>query len=363
MSTDLEHELRLAMAAHESDAPTVEHFHWSPPALPPTRLRVWVSVAAAAAVVVAVAVAAAVVWPHHSAAPTAAPTIQPRPTVGNPASTPHSTGPGTLAASSTVPPPTALSCPRTAHDGQWVPARPHGLRGSTRLTPNRTPSTAVICAYNARHAGVLSGSRLLTAGLGEIPASLAWLPPSLPGQRLACIGTAGGFQPGNYLIGLTYGSASIWISAPDECVGSSNGRFASLDNVDGLAQAAYTTGQWLPTTEPPCASTGRLGQEHAMVPGQPSTLTICPATGPAKTFHDGFQPLVAALNGLPTRTSNQSCKGPHAGRPFPLAFGYPTGPAVVVTVWPGCRPSLDNTSLQARDDSTILPLITGLLGH
>jgi len=269
-----------------------------------------------------------------------------------------------------------LTCPAKYRGvAPWVPARPAGIGGRSRLAPLRTPISAVVCGYlpNLRHknlAGHLVGhaltrQRQLTGGLAALVGDLAWLPRLLPGQPIPCLTVLG--PQSNYLIGLAYRSGGrIWVSTTADatgCVMTSNGDFTTFANVSAEAAKAVRTGRW---PEPPqvvsCGSGGRLGQETVMVPAGSTSLTIC-AARVVRTVTSGFQGLVAALNALPARTSTRGCssKPPFHGQNYQLEFGYPQGPAVQVRVSSYCYPAIDNLSLQAYSAKTILPIIKQML--
>jgi hypothetical protein len=106
-----------------------------------------------------------------------------------------------------------------------------------------------------------------------------------------------------------------------------------------------------------------------MVPADPVSVQVCEATvgGDVNyrsvTATDGYRGLVEALDALPTQLSTSSCQG--TGQQvvsYSLLFRYAEGPPVLVRVDPNCDPSIDNQSLQAKDASTVLPLIRRLLG-
>jgi len=108
-----------------------------------------------------------------------------------------------------------LSCPASyAHQAPWVPAKPAGIDGRSRLVPQITPSSALLCAYRGsntakQQAGwALSGRRSLAGGLASLAGQLTWKPRS-PRQPIAC--TAVGGPQTNYLIGLAYpgGASSV----------------------------------------------------------------------------------------------------------------------------------------------------------
>lgn len=267
-----------------------------------------------------------------------------------------------------------LSCP-ASYGGQapWVPAKPAGVDGRSRLVPQTTPASALVCAYAGsntakRQAGrALSGRRPLTGGLARLASQLTWQPRRLPGQQAGCT-LIGGPQT-NYLIGLTYpGGGTIWVAAadePNECVSTSNGEFTSLGVVGPDVSRAFASGRW-PAPQPvsctrPRQDIGRLGQDTAMVPAGSTSLTICAPK--ARTLTSGYQTLVSALDRLPARPSTRSCSpSPRASAPkYQLLFSYPEGPPVSVFITSGCHPEIDNLDLQSDSASSILPVIQQLL--
>jgi len=167
-----------------------------------------------------------------------------------------------------------LSCPaRYSGAAPWVPARPVGVGGRSRLVPPRTPASAVVCGYvpDLRHkdlAGhlvgrVLTRQRQLTGGLAALVGDLAWLPRLLPGQQISCLLVLG--PQSNYLIGLAYrGGGRIWVSTTADasgCVLTSNGDFTTFANASAEAAKAVRTGRWPEPPQVSCGSGGRLGQE------------------------------------------------------------------------------------------------------
>jgi hypothetical protein len=164
----------------------------------------------------------------------------------------------------------------------------------------------------------------------------------------------------------------MWLSMPgNHCLGTSNGRF-QVHNLRAQADAAYNTGTWKPpppTTVNGCRLTsGRLGQQYRLVPEGPVSLQICRQGRSARTV-SGSQTdlarLTSALDQLPTAAWGYwfVCGG--TGEPaamFILTFGYPLGPPVQVKIQQGCRPAIDNGSLQADDANSVLPLIQQRLG-
>ncbi|HEX9359749.1 MAG TPA: hypothetical protein VF933_38820, partial [Streptosporangiaceae bacterium] len=212
-----------------------------------------------------------------------------------------------------------LSCP-ASYAGQvpWVPAKPTGVDGRSRLVPRRTPSSALVCAYHGsntakRQAGwALSGRRSLAGGLASLAGQLTWKPHS-PRQPIACT-LVGGPQT-NYLIGLAYpGGARIWVAAtdePNECVGASNGEFTSSGIIGPAVSKAFASGRWPARTPVSCNRSyqdiGRLGQGTAMVPAGSTSVTISAPNARTRTLTSGYQALVSALNRLPIRPSTLGC--------------------------------------------------------
>jgi hypothetical protein len=251
--------------------------------------------------------------------------------------------------------------------------------GHARLVPSATPSSALVCAYAGRNTArqqagwALSGRRRLTGGLAALAAQLS-RQPRAPGHPIACTHVGG--EQTNFLIGLAYrGGRRIWVAAtddPNSCVATSNGEFTSFGVVGPTVTQAFTASRW-PARQPAACprpglsggETGRLGQEAVMVPPGSTSLTIC---GPAARtltagLTSGYQALASALNALPAWPSTRSCSGGPgpAGSFYELLFSYPQGPPVQVTIDGGCRPAIDNGSLQSPSARTILPIIQRLL--
>jgi hypothetical protein len=257
----------------------------------------------------------------------------------------------------------------------WVPAKPVGVDGSSRLIPQRTPSSALICAYQGSNTATqqagwaLSGQRSLVTGLARLAGELTWQPRSIPGQQFACGDVAG--QQINYLIGLTYPRGGrIWVAVtdePDECVSASNGEITSSGTFGPDVTTAFASGQW--PARPPVSCTqpgqygGRLGDDTVMVPAGSTSLTVC--TPGTHTLTSGYQTLVSALNRLPAHPSTRSCSPspPPSAPQYQILFAYPEGPPVTVFIISGCYPEIDNLGLQSNSASTILPVIQQLLNR
>jgi hypothetical protein len=361
--SNLEDEISRVMAEHDDEAPrAAELLRLLEQAAAPRRRRTFAAYLPFAAAAAVVAVVLGSVWAvgllgSHRSAPTPA--------------------------ASRIGARTALSCPaRYAGQAPWVPARPSGVGvgggGGSRLVPQKTPSSALICAYGgsntaAQQAGwALSGRRSLTGGLTDLAGLLTWQPRRVPGQEIPCTDMGG--RQTNYLIGLSYsGGATIWVSATDDpnaCVGTTNGEFASSGVVGAEVSTAFTSGRWPApkpaSCHPSSQDLGRLGQDTAMVPAGSTSLTICASKD--RTLTSGYQGLVTALNQLPTRVSSRGCSASSGGpesygatENYELLFSYPQGPQVAVNVISGCIPAIDSLYLQANSASSIVPILQQLL--
>jgi hypothetical protein len=267
-----------------------------------------------------------------------------------------------------------LSCPASyAHEAPWVPAKPARVDGNSRLVPQVTPTSALICAYRGsntakQQAGwALSGQRSLAGSLAGLADQLTWQ-PRRPAQQIFCT-LVGGPQT-NYLIGLSYpGGARIWVAAtdePNECVSASNGEFTSSGIVGPAASKAFASGRW-PARQPVSCNgsyqdVGRLGQDSAMVPAGSTSVTICAPKARPITLTSGYQALVSALNRLPARSSTRRCSGtPGPSSSYRVFFSYSKGPPVMVSILIGCHPAIDNLDLQSDSASSVLPVIQQLL--
>ena len=323
----IEDDVRAAMRAHEHEAPTAAGF------TPAARQRGPIALIVSAAVVGTILLATAiVVLASRDGKPDRA----------------------TAALSC----PTAI--PRSTADAAWVPALPRGIDGSDRLAPDRAPSRVVICEFGpTSRGGELSGTRVLTRGLDAVRETLTWAPKAVGHYWCAGVGGQESDVLPQFLVGLSYGGASMWVSAPAGCPirPSTNGRFDAAISVASYARTAYSTGSW-PTT---AIHAGRHGQERAVVPGSPTSLTIASARGATRTVTTGFRDLIDALNDAPSTPSRHGC-GPSGPRLYTLTFHYARGPDVSVEFSRGCFPEVDNGSLQIRTDSAFLPAIRALLG-
>lgn len=347
--------LRETMLARDVDAPTAAGFRFRRPVAARRHRFRWVpAVAVAAGVTVMIGIVVAVVPHAPSRHTTAALTAA---VLACPATSPTNTSPRDL-----YPLP---------------PRRANALTVSDRLVPATTPVHAVVCAYLHPDAGRLTGSRVVDRGLATLPGMLAWLPP----QNAAAQGCTLDIRPtdgDSYLIGLSYPSGTMWVSAPgNHCLGSSNGRFVTSTHVATETISAYRTGRWTPpapTVMNGCPmSPGRLGQEHALVPATPVSVVIChgllteqiTASKSRTGTKADLEGLVAALNALPTEPdrpmSMAYCREPAQLAYYYADFLYRVGPPVTVTIAPSCRPAIHNGNLQANDATSVVPIVQRIL--
>jgi hypothetical protein len=265
-----------------------------------------------------------------------------------------------------------LTCPANyARQAPWVPAKPAGVDGRARLVPQKTPSSALICAYagsnevKQQSGWALSGQKSLAGNLAGLAAQLSWQGRRLPGQKFFCAGVGG--PQTNYLIGLTYSGGTMWVAATDDaCIPASNGEFTSTGAIGPEVSKAFSSGRW-PVRQPAACNKsfqdiGRLGEDVAMVPAGATSLTIC-TSGKARTFTSGYQAVVGALNRLPTRPSTGMCSpSPESSASmYQLLFSYPEGPLVSIDIAIGCYPEIGGLDLQSYRASSVLPIIQQLL--
>ncbi len=323
----IEDDLRATMRAHENEAPTAAEFT---PAVRARRALVPVLVLTMVATV-ALAVAAVALASRDRV------TNRPADTVSCPAVLPAST---------------------TSTAG--VPSLPRGVDGHSRLAPDRTPTSVVICKFAApASGGHLTGTRTLAESFHAVQETLTWAPRAVGPYYCTGVGRSESQLQPQFLVGVTYADTSMWVSAPAGCPlrPSTNGQFNSAVDLVSYARAAYSTGTW-PTTP---SHAGRLGQDTSMVPGSPTSLTLHRFSDHrTKTVTTGFAGLVDALNNAPTTPSRYSC-GPSGPQLYSLTFHYAQGPDVVVQLSKGCFPEIDNGSLQIRDGSKFSTAILALL--
>jgi hypothetical protein len=270
-----------------------------------------------------------------------------------------------VASPSPTPAVASSTCPAkylgSAMSPWWVPAKPVGFDGRSRLVPPQAPTRAVMCWYRSNDPRGLSGKRELTAGLAQLATDLTWLPYEFHGQKILC-GLVGSPYVDDYLIALSYpGGGTIWVSTqqdPNDCTGTSNGQYLSASNSGPQFAASYAAGSWVPAPPPPGVDTtdpcstlpqgGRRGQETVMVPPTPVSVLVCNGRTESWDVTEGLGPLVAALNAASTHVGNEFCPGgaPHT-RFYDLVFRYAVGPDVDVFVFAGCAPGIGNGSLSA----------------
>ncbi len=274
-------------------------------------------------------------------------------------------------------PATALQCPTSTGKGigvlPWVPAKPQGVDGSSRMVPLQVPSSVVVCAYIPPGSpGGRSGSKVLSGDLQGVVDDLGWVPPVLRGASGACADVLLVTDGDSYLIGLNYGHGLLWVSASfDHCDGSGNGVFTSPTNLGGLARSWYRAGRWTaPSASTACQPTrsGRLGQERSMVPADPISVTACQVDKPKA---GASQPATSAVARQLIRNLNDKTIGPSGNgscRPtgsgmqdYNVLFDYREGPPVLVVVLSGCVPEIWNGSLHATGAGDVLPLLKTLL--
>ncbi len=273
-----------------------------------------------------------------------------------------------------------------AHCPARFPGTKNGLPGPAtvsspdRLVPAQPIRAVALCSYNGTNMDPMAGRPLarhlaLTGTFEAITAVLRWEPPRL---ALAACGAVGGPET-DFLLGLTYDDGVLWIHSaqdPDDCTPTTNGAFTALGNDGAQFAAVLSAGHWVPAPPSPndgsCGGDGRWGQQLDMVPAGATGADICPPTSTAARHvlaHSDIDALVAVLNTGKTSVSTQSCVediDPKTKQPVnpefsSIRFTYPQGPAVVVRIAPGCRPSIENGSLQTADATAALQVLDTIL--
>jgi hypothetical protein len=354
--SDFEDALRATMRVRDADAPTVAEFQFRPPVeAAPRRTFRWVPAVAAAACVAAVA-AIIVGITHSQGHRNAAITPTPTPTLAAPVLDCPKTPPAATSATDLYPLP---------------PRRPDTLDVTDRLVPATPPVHAVVCTYVHPHSRTLTGSRIVDNDLANIPTALGSYPPQTVSP--SCAAYLSITDGDVYLIGLSYPTGTMWITAPDNhCAGSSNGHFVTNAHVAATAIPAYRSGTWAtPATpsHPGCLmGTGRLGQEQVMVPATPVSVQVCRDGGAATAVVAGNQTeldaLITTLNGLPTEPDQYGFTCGSQGVPtasYDLTFRYSVGPPVTINLVQGCIPAIRNGNLQSADASRVLPIVQQIL--
>lgn len=302
------------------------------------------------------------------------PKIGPAPTVA------AATAPS-MAGDSPAAPPPPPPCPAAWTDTSTRVPAVTAATPADRLLPETPVASARLCAYlgsnMAPMAGrPLSGQTVLAGGLADMTTDLRWLPPAAGDETCNAMG---GPQT-NFLLSLRLASGgSMWVFAAEDvnhCLRSTNGRYQTLHTSGPQFAAGLRAGRWVPA--PPeqdpstCGAAGRFGHQDALVPTGVTAVRICRAgrTTVRITEPSVFQPLLAGLAAFPTEPSIIQCHYPIVDaatkKEIPLsfydvAFDYPSGPSVRLVVARGCRPALDNTSLQSADATGIIPMLEVLL--
>lgn len=266
--------------------------------------------------------------------------------------------------------PSRLHCPRVyAGVAPWVPTKPHGISGASRLAPAQMPAAVLLCAYEGRNSDptpsgwALSGRRRVTGNVTGMVDELTLLPREIPGRSFGC-SQVGGLQF-NYLIGLTYvNHATMWVSVtddPNQCVTGTNGEFATDSPLAGAdATKALKSGTW--PAAPPISCTGPQGSRltQRLVPPGSTSLTICGQR--THVITSNHQTLVSALNALKTHIRTTECVKAKPGFDYRLIFGYPVGPTEAINVDAGCRPPITNGNIQADSTGGVVSIIKQLTG-
>ena len=147
-----------------------------------------------------------------------------------------------------------------------------------------------MCAYldGYRQAQTLTGATPVGGTMTSISEALRRLPSGSPPKM--CLAYRSLVEDDNYLIGLTYGSDVLWVSAAGgHCSGSTNGTFHSAQNLRADAAQAYHYGVW--DSDPELRHLCDVQPDtdaSAALPDHPRQLTVCESTaGSTRVFRFG----------------------------------------------------------------------------
>ena len=118
-----------------------------------------------------------------------------------------------------------------------------------------------------------------------------------------------------------------------------------------------------------CDGIGRIVYPGRMVPGNPTSVTICSEASaalpvrPRQTKHtlsSGFDHLIDVLNA--GRVGRSYCDGGGLARTYTLEFHYVSGPDVAIDVTPDCHPSITNGAAKADNVHDVVTEVDNLIG-
>jgi hypothetical protein len=225
----------------------------------------------------------------------------------------------------------------------------------------------------------LTGSRALTTDLQRLTADLSVAVAGDAAGR-PCTMMAG--PSSLYLVGLTYGSGRLWVAAEQEvnrCTGATNGVFATPAYLGDVIAKAYEAAAWTgwPAPEGSCAApvVGRAGADREIVPGEPTVLTLCEqvanpdqavssdstAAGQRVRALRGsdIDPVLRSVRALPASAlgATRDCPDQKPDASYEVVASYAAGPAVRVSVQPGCTPAVTTDTLQAPEAGAVVAAI------
>ncbi|MGL5911923.1 MAG: hypothetical protein ACRCZP_18105, partial [Phycicoccus sp.] len=157
---------------------------------------------------------------------------------------------------------------------------------------------------------------------------------------------------------------------PNSCFGSGNGEVTAR-RTWGTELEALAGGSAVPTPTtpavPPCSVASRFGDHERLVPGAPTSVSLCVGADTEPRFElteRERQALVAALNGLRTFPTTATCS-PGSATPddVTVVVGYPDGPPVGIRLSKVCRPGAQGGGLQAEDPGPVYTVLDPILAR
>ena len=282
-------------------------------------------------------------------------------TLGAPATDDAAVGP--------VPPTEAAAlpeCPPSVPDldDAWVPSLPVFDGADSALAPPDAVA-GIVCTFAPRAMGgvdptgadpaapgALTGQTVLDGALARATAvELSAVPFDIAGVCTAMMSYG---VPS--LIGLLAADGTTtWVRTGGHCTDSTNGTFTTGVRLELLVSSLTRDGALpvLPSDTDPCQpGSGRHGQSGEIVPGVPTSVTICTG-GTVVTVSEpqvlgGLVTELRALERMPDRDSCQVLEGGTFGPSYTLRFHYDAGPDAWVMVHVGCDPAVGVPGSQAR---------------
>lgn len=240
---------------------------------------------------------------------------------------------------------------------------PAGFDAGDSLAPRRTPTRAIVCSYAAGPNHDITPAPNPLTEEWEVPGRLDRVARDLSSApeyaNTGCSDMGG--EVTRQLVGLEYDDTAVWVSVTDEpngCIPASNGSFRA-GGVGQLVAEAAQMRDWVRPTRGRGEICGeaivvsRFGAKRHLVPGRPTTLSVCRDGDFA-----GALPVTSRLRGELLDELGSLKAAADVRRPVPrcgdrsaayfVVVRYGSGPDVLLSASAGCdRDIVDNGDLAA----------------